>query len=191
MDMTKWILTLSIFLFYAISPSLSQEASDCPNSSVIFDANSDQIIGNSPLSGNTDFTVEFWIKLPPTTSNGIRKPYKTIGAGVEIVEIGGTLRLIDPQASTNYIVPFSINIRDGLWHHVALVKRNNDMTVYLDSSTYTYSTNSLSTFDMPAQFKLGRTSESVSASLRGEMDEFRIWSDARTVSEIYDFKNTE
>jgi hypothetical protein len=170
---------------------------DCDNGCICFDQNSDQISGISPITGNSDFTVEYQFKLNVATNNGLTKMFKWLdNSNLEtfvVVNNNNSLFLADKSFNNSlaYINPFpSINIRDGMWHHFAVTKSGNIMKVYLDNLTYTYNTEITSSFDIPNRFKLGRTSEVVSKSLNGCIDEFRIWDYERTNSQISSFKNT-
>jgi len=168
----------------------------CENAVMDFDQNSDQIVANSPLSGNPDFTVEYWFKLR-IGATSIKKSFKWYNANgtdpFEIVDIGGSLSIIDRyfDGGQNLITPFNINVRDDEWHHIAVVKEGDEISVYLDDLTYTYTTNTFSVFDLPSRIKFGRTSEQTSASLDGQLDEIRIWNYARSLGEINDDKNQE
>ena len=177
---------------------LCEDSDACPNGVITFDKNSDQIIASSPLSGNPDFTVEFLTKLNLSNPGGqsIRKFFKWINPDNSepfgIYNVNNSLRIVDRyfDGGQNYIIPFTTNIRDGNWHHVAITKQGDLMTVYLDNDVYSYTTNVVSTFDLPDKIKLGRSSELASVSLDGQMDEFRIWDHARSQTELQNSLNS-
>ena len=191
--------TLLLFLLFSLSYSFSNAQTSCNNEVLIFDANSDQVILNSPISGNPDFTIEFWFRPNPSASQSIRKYFKWENpAGgsdfFSVTQFGDQLQFADHQfnASAAWIRPFSsINIRDGQWHHFAMTKNGDNVTFILDDLSHSYVTNITSTYNLPSTIRLGRTSEFVSTSIDASMDEVRIWNYARTNTQIHDFRYTE
>ena len=170
----------------------------CDNEVLHFDANSDQVILDSPLSGNPDFTVEFWFKPNPNAPFSIRKYFKwtdnNFWEPISVTQTGAELRFVDRYFNngTQYIDPFgAINIQDGNWHHFAYTKNGDNVNLYLDNIEFNYVTNITGTYDLPETIKLGRTAESSDVSLDASMDELRIWDYTRTSSQIQNNRNTE
>ncbi len=187
-----------IFIVFILSATNLTAQSNCDNEVLGFDLNSDQVILNSALTGNADFTVEFWFKPNPNEQLALRKYFKWVGANnyepFSITQVVDELRVVDRyfDGGQDWIRPFiGVNVRDGIWHHFAMTKNGNDITLFLDDLMYSYVTNVTSTFDLPNTIKLGRTSEVVSASLTGSMDEVRIWNFARSQSQITNNRGTE
>ncbi len=82
---------------------------------------------------------------------------------------------------------------DGNWHHVAVVLDNgsNTLTAYIDGvKKFSYNTTvSIQSSDVASigqEFDGDTTSSGTSAHLKGEIDEVRVWSETRSISEIRD-----
>ncbi len=154
-----------------------------PDGVVQFGGNGDYIDLGSPAQlafGANDFSVETWIRTG-VTSNA-RLNIFNLGASGDSAE--GTYLFVnngkfswDTYGSTDVVSTTTVN--DQEWHHVAMTREGTTVKIYVDGeleATGTY------TFTVPQDDSNISSNDSV--AFNGEMDEFRIWSDARTAEEI-------
>jgi hypothetical protein len=154
-----------------------------PDGMLQMDGDGDYVNLGSPSQlafGSNAFSVETWIRTGTTTN-----------ARINVAQLGNTgvndqgaflfiengKFAFDTFGSTDLIGTSTVN--DQAWHHVAVTREGTTVKIYVDGNleaTGTY------TFTVPQ----GATSISSndSGAFNGEMDEFRIWSDARTDAEI-------
>ena len=149
----------------------------------------------SGISGTNARTIEAWIKVPNTTNtlNG-----KIVSWGVNSASQKSTFR-IQGTNGTNGAIRYEVNggyvvgntdLRDGLWHHVAVTWSNDgtpnvtDAKLYVDgvletkSSQLAWAVNTSTLNDI----KIGKGFNT--ATFEGVIDEVRVWNYAKTVSQI-------
>jgi subtilisin-like proprotein convertase family protein len=144
------------------------------------------VVVPSPVIGNKGaFTVECWASAP---SNSGPRGIVSQGSGTNLFSIvldaTGQIQ-ISGLWNTGVQFPF-----DG-WHHLAVVRQSNDVTLYLDG---VLRTNRGSTVPYPSGstdswFWIGYD-PATSAVWRGVLDELRVWSVARSAAEIAQNQNT-
>jgi hypothetical protein len=189
--------TLSLFILL-LGVSLLQ-AQPCANRALDFDGATMDYVSflQSPVDASTDFTVEAWITSTDTDptvgcSGNLNRLFYfggPPGQRFEIGECGGLLNIVWSTGAGVNVVPVASvpNIRDGNWHHLAIVVQGNAILIYwdcvqVDNIPYTGSFN-FTTFRM-GQWGGGFTNE----NWVGAVDEVRMWSDVRTQTEIDAYK---
>ena len=148
-----------------------------------------QITGPGVTSSN--FTVEFWIKPNGANDNGRilmqgedANGSRQLMAGWEngddeiefLTQTGGSGGSADISSST---------ITNNTWTHVAWTYNGSTHNVYVNGQSSTGDVNGANNWGMDGFNYIGSRSGD-QALFRGYLDEFRIWDDVRTQSEIED-----
>jgi len=184
--MKKIISTLSFLFLFAVS----QYAQD--NHCLDFDGTDDYVtVPDFSLDGSA-FTVSFWFKCNGTSMVNFEERMLSFGPDTRF-EIGidsGTNRLwvFDQTASSDQ--SYGEDLRDGEWHHVAVVADFSLRTVYLDGE-FMGNIVGLSSAEYGGFCRVGAWTGGVSTGtfFNGQIDEAKIWSVAKTQSEIEDNMN--
>lgn len=137
------------------------------------------------ISGTDPFTVEAWIK---TSGGGAILSQKTSSwDGYYLFYVdGGKLSLWFYASGVSDKVTSVSNVNDGQWHHVAATRAaDGTLKVYIDGVDDSASAVT-SSYSIPARpVAIGAsTYGGVGSIYTGEIDEVRIWSVARTGSEL-------
>lgn len=192
------LLPLLILLFITITTTIhAQNALD-------FDGTNDYIsvTGYKGITGTSARTIEAWIKVPTgATNHGI------VCWGTNSSTQKWTFRIQNTNGSVDGNLRIECNggyktgstdLRDDQWHHVAVVWQNDgtpnitDALLYVDGILETtdvqqnWSVNTASVQDV----RIGRRHVS-GGFFDGGIEEMRIWSEARTQSEIVANMNKE
>jgi len=161
-----------------------------------FDGQNDFVQAASPISGNTDFTLEMWFRSDNTTTGGVCDGNSLadfrwlVGWDDDQFGIGecqGNLRFVFKPACPGGTGLCSslptVSIQDGNWHHVAFVKTAASIRILMDGSLL--ATFGSGAYDLSGFYRLGSSgSGSVGKNWLGAMDELRIWNGARTDAQI-------
>ena len=147
-------------------------------------------------SGNTELTVECWIKTSDGSNQVLasydRNRYWRLeinGSGAGTGQIGFDLMTDSGQFDFGGIT----RIDDGNWHHIAAVYDNGTASIYIDNVLDADSTFGTSFGDGSLSYGFVGTGSEASAFdgdqgptdyFNGEMDDFRIWDVAKTATEI-------
>ena len=173
---------------------------------VVFDGNGDYI--EMPHSkaidfqANQDFTVELWVKGEPLQDNTywrniLSKRTSDKQQGISY-DISYQLELrhfrVTLQGGGKSIFKHSPRIEDDKFHHLALVKKGDDLAIYLDGiaspdNQFTEDWSGKSEENGPlylgtAEQLSGTTWQPSIYCFKGEMSELRIWNVARTAADI-------
>lgn len=157
-----------------------------------FDGVTDKISG--VVLDNTTHTVEAWIK-PDLTKVGTKVLIGKSGVGESIAtnvyryEINGNNSCslwLETGAGVDHSYSWTTttNLMDGKWHHVAYVLTSGNMKQYIDGVLE--KDLAVTNTDSTAPVYIGYDINSTSTLYKGLMQEFRIWSVARTQQEIVD-----
>lgn len=162
------------------TPITANQVCNIP-ASVDFDGSDDNISGTGALlpQGNNSRTVELWVKT--TASSGTLFNYGTASSNnnFALTLVSGTANVV--AESNDYNTGVSIN--NGAWHHFAATFDTDSLRVYIDgviagASKKTYNTSG-------TNFKLGeRMAPSNNDRFAGRIDEIRVWSVARSATQI-------
>lgn len=161
-----------------------------------FDGNDDFLQMSAPLNlGMISHTVEAWVKIPVVGTGGL-----TSGERVGVLignfnsnqhlnyefTAGGQARVYSNNAEVNANGPK--DLRDGLWHHVAFVKDKiaNQIRIYVDGNIELTTATAGSDLNTSVPFRIGGDNRAADGgyNFHGQMDEIRIWSVAKTETEI-------
>jgi hypothetical protein len=158
------------------------------------------IVSNSPelnFTNGTDFSIEGWVQAFPHSTDfdviSLVDKRNNQGVGYELSLEGGNLhcRLADTSGGGLVVTTGGPDIRDGVFHHVALTIARNSATgcnFYVDAQLV----GTFDTFGVPgslvhgAPLYLGQNSgyPGVNTSFLGAMDEISLYGRALTTSEI-------
>jgi len=190
------------FTFSGISPSTNGD--DYTGNEVDFGTNT----GNF---GTNDFTVEFWIKQPSTVTNEQACLEKRVECNADInfweIQIGGGnvgWTNAPPGHLKSYIpgdgdttvgeIVSSNAINDGVFHHVALIRRGATYSYYIDGSLDSSSTaTGIANLTNSGQFRAGQSvcvargvgGADSTQPFAGDLDELDLWHRALTPAEIH------
>lgn len=161
-----------------------------------FDGNDDFLQMSAPLNlGMISHTVEAWVKIPVVGTGGL-----TAGERVGVLignfnsnqhlnyefTAGGQCRVYSNNGEVNANGPR--DLRDGLWHHVAFVKDKvaNQIRIYVDGILELTTATAGSDLSTSVPFRIGGDNRAADGgfNFHGHMDEIRIWSVAKTETEI-------
>ena len=136
-----------------------------------------------------DFTVECWIKSSDGSSTnmafvtnyggGAQNPFFMLGFD----NSNAFFWVRDASRTSSQATTSKGNVVDGTWHHLAGVRSSTGTFLYLDgvlvstAAAQTAAVNSGSTISLMDHFN---------RYTAGQLDEVRIWDDARTLTELRD-----
>ncbi len=202
----KHLLTKGLILFGVLSlVGLSQKGYSQPGDALDFDASSNQrieISDNNSLDISGAITIEAWVKLDGSQNSNtvnphiIRKGGASSNGNYFLIAEGGSgkvwFRVND--GTNEYNLKGTTDLRDNNWHHIAGVYNpsSGNQFVYVDGvqenkaspGSKTLQTNNI---DLGFMFRPNNNDEYVN----GELDEVRIWSEARTQTQIQKYMNQE
>lgn len=141
-------------------------------------------------------------RLQQFTAEAMIKTLTTDDWGSEIVSMGnnwglrvmpnGNLQFSFNSNNTWQNLVASVNLKDGLWHHVAVTRSANAVKLYIDGAIRAQSEN-LNPIDYVygGNFVVGRHGDGDDHfSFNGAIDEVRVWSAPRTDAQIEEYRTT-
>lgn len=190
------------FIFLILFLLFSKSAiGQIQNTCLTFDGIDDQITTNSNLLndiGSCDFTFEAWVQVDPS-ANSINVPifsnrsgsFSNLNGVLFFIHSGDNLALQligSPGSATNYLLAnngtYGATLKDGACHHVALSRKGDLLTFYIDgNSTGTLTLSSYKTVDGTASLFIGKDIVD-NESFQGQISELKIWNTARSATEI-------
>ena len=143
---------------------------------------------NGILTGDTDITIEAWVKpVSETPATGGLFEYYPFADEHEYIALYNPTNLTVHSDSFGSATS-GINILDGHWHHVALVRTDESITLYVDTVAATLtgfdSTPTVLPLSDSSAFKAGTSHVNGTHNTVGESSEWRFWRSARTREEI-------
>ena len=169
---------------------------DGPSRALSFDGTDDHVnFGKSEAIGTSDFTVEAWVRTS-MTSDGVVIQSRQNGStgGQWTLRIGdgashvGKVNFWDHSGSAyGFQCRSTSTINDDLWHHIAFRRSGTDGQIFIDgvadlatvcdggSSAVSYAS---------LDYALGYDRRDNNEHFDGELDEVRVWSEARTQNEL-------
>jgi len=135
--------------------------------------------------GRGEFTIECWFKAwgeggLVSASRSTEEGYVYTGLSVE--HRGGVLSLYlydSAHANDSVYLTTPRSVCDGQWHHAAAVRQGKVAKLYLDGGV---AASTIS--DQIGLMELGLSGSQVGSGLWGMLDDLRIWSTARTDTQI-------
>ncbi len=167
------------FQYFDIEPDIS-----APRGEYLSFDGGDLVSTTSPITTNT-FTIE--TKFNTTTNEtNYRRLIGHSGYELEIALYNGGIVIYDGSWRTTT----GTGVADGNWHHTAVTLNDTVLTVYVDGDTVlTRTANYNLDFTGLAMAVGARTSGS--EAFIGSLDDVRIWSTARTDTEIASLVNSD
>lgn len=161
----------------------------CSNKFLYFDGINDRINISNQYTGNVEFTIECWFKSDNTMDGGTADFHRifTLGGSprLEIGDRKGRIQIFNGNQFT--IGP---NIRDGLWHHLTLQRKNNFLGIFLDGNPISQGITS-NTVDL-RNIRVGyfdNNNIQPPTLWKGGIDEIKLWNYALSQVEINNSKN--
>jgi len=140
--------------------------------------------------GTSDFTVAFWVKSSTLGTQAIIENRANCFGGVQFwsIRINGVVTAELNNGSTDFPIAGSINVADGNYHHVAMVRSLKNLAVYVDGQLDT-------TLTGPTRFNVGspglaQAGTSVCTGLdgtqdfTGQLDEIQLYNKALTATQV-------
>jgi|GEM_PF-3686383 len=174
--------SISIITLLLFTTNYIHSQGNCLN----FDGVDDYVQIDSPLSGDSDFTVEAWFIDERTNNNGHSRIIGWNGFELEIAAPNGILRFYD----SGTWLSTDINIRDDQWHHVALTREGTAWKFYLDGTLLLDLVRNR-TLNFNSYFRIGSRYAAVAELWQGSIDEVRVWNSALSEAQILNNKNNE
>ena len=142
-------------------------------------------IGIETLVLNGDFTIESWVNFSPgkpiSNRDGLVTNGKPIQTGQDINFYANRIRLYDRG---DRIISRHVS-SPGVWTHYAVVRKNGFLSIYVNGRL-----NTASNRRWNSAFVVNEIGGSIVGNLEGQIDEFRIWSKAKTANQINASKNS-
>ncbi len=165
-----------------------------PGNALAFDGNADYVTAGTSLTSSNTFTIEAWIK--PNDVSGYKDiiSYSQIASSGDVLEFrlrNDTLELGISKTDW-YVVSGTTPIQSGIWHHVAVVKNNNNVQLYINGISAGSGT--LSSPEMTLEkLNIGRRNRLGGSDFyfNGLIDEVKIWNNARSATDIFNGMDTE
>lgn len=130
--------------------------------------------------GTGDFTIEAWVRTSKTALQSAVARFGTDGNGFALLTdnlgtyfyAGSTF-----HSATNVIT-------DGVWHHIAGVRSGGSLSLYIDGVSTGPATPTTDGMATNGDLFIGEFDGTLGNIFQGEIDEVRIWNNARTGSQI-------
>ena len=181
-------------LEYSNVVSFTTDASEAPEYCLDFDGSNDYAdCGTINLSGSA-ITLECWVNVDAFQASS---PYISQVIGTESAGNSAFLRLGDADIPAGNKIEFALQIgagavqltsistlETGRWYHIAGVYDGSTMKIYIDG-VEDASVAQSGSFTSNSDFYIA-SNDGTERYLDGKVDEARIWSDARTPTEIQD-----
>ncbi len=176
-----WLLIPFLFLLpSAVFANVLDFDSDAPNDSLRINNGDGDILD----FGTSSFTIELWVKVSTMFENPVlySSVYNLSDVTIGIDSANHAyfkLRYNGGPALGETITNTTVDFSDGEWHHIAAVLHSDvRQSLYVDGNEVgiNVSTSGIN-YDLADQVNVGHVFD-------GQMDEFRIWSDARTLNEL-------
>ncbi|NUO02337.1 MAG: T9SS type A sorting domain-containing protein, partial [Saprospiraceae bacterium] len=138
----------------------------------------------SALTGLGNFTFETWFK-DETSGTTPRYLVSWQGSVLELADLNGNLFVRFGSSSTVISAP----LRNGAWHHLAVVRNGTNVTIYLNGGAIW---SGAYNFALGSNFQIGRrysTTATTQGPWIGKVDEVRFWNTARTALQIQSAMN--
>ena len=164
-----------------------------PGNAIVLDGSDDQInVGNpSELQITGNITVEGWFRITGTLNNfsTLAGKWHTGGSNAAYTILWGSGSLgfgLTSSGGTNQTANTFNSYDDGLWHHVAGTWDGTNQTIYVDGFEINSIPAAFPALANPSiDFIIGAdASAQADRFFPGEIDEIRVWSEARTEAQI-------
>jgi sugar lactone lactonase YvrE len=170
-----------------ISPVVSS-INAATNNSLHFDGGDYvELGGTNNLNFTSAMTVEAWIKV-----DAFDKAWQTIASKGDNswrfsrAQSGNVVEFaITKSGGSNFVVTGNKSVNDGKWHHVAAVFGSTYINLYVDGALDAQGTGSATTIAQSTyKAAIGYNTQQTDRKWKGNIDELRIWSVARTADQL-------
>ncbi|RIJ34060.1 LamG-like jellyroll fold domain-containing protein [Pontibacter oryzae] len=151
---------------------------------------------HSPITKNTDFTLEFWFKAGADAKETTLFSASLLGTDMQwSLDIDNKGGIFLKQAEVQF-KGIDNDVLDNKWHHLAMVTdRRGNLTFFLDGEQKnSRKASALANLTAPALYfgaryvattNLGGTpAGTIDRNYKGNLDEIRLWNSARTAEQI-------
>ena len=144
--------------------------------------------------GTGDFTIEVNIKTDHARGIIASKRAECNLVNFWNIELSSegkvAVALFQGDGGPNHSLTGITNVADGNWHHIAVTRTSNLVKIFVDGVDEGVSNNMTANLNNTAVTKLGANicTSFGETRFKGEMTEFRLWTDARIPTEIDDNK---
>ena len=139
-----------------------------------------------------DFTVESWFRTTSAGRNILMGNFQGNTKGhlnLELytdnqvrIYVSGPKTTTDIKASADKL---DIDIHDGKWHHLAGIRKENMVAIYLDGKLAGKQVDVAGKYDLQGDtYFIGRDTRAGSTSFEGDLDDVRLWNRALSPEEI-------
>ena len=190
------LLCVAVTLLLAAVPAHGQACVSGSNRSLVFDGLDDwaRIPDAAALDGYGEFTITFWCRTSSNDNQGLVSKYRH--ASPSDADDAYSIRVYPPGvirvqlasgSTASGPVDGGVLVADGQWHHVAITRNGDQVTLYVDGAVDTSFTfgGPLNGTDTP--LALGALLDASDAPLRflaGDMDDLCLWSVHRDAAQI-------
>lgn len=163
--------------------------------SIYFDGVDDQavITGNSAYNLQS-FSLETWVKVQSSGLYGGEAVSNGNNWGLRILK-DGNIRFFFHLGNLVWrnLETTSINLNDNVWHQIGVVKTSSTVKIYVDGVLKsTFTTSETISYTLSPNLVLGRhASNDNRFNLQGNVDEFRLWNQVLTDSDVANNFNKE
>ncbi len=166
--------------------------------SAFFDGHSGYAAGQALAPSTGDFTLEAWIKTAETAAGtriivGQGNNIGGVAGSFALALVDGKLTFLSPDtyAGASWSLQSAATYTDGDWHHVAVVRSGGVYKLYADDQVVDTVQVGTPTAQPSATDLMvggmhngGTTTVDVATAFKGMIDDVRVWSEARTGTEI-------
>ena len=147
--------------------------------------------------GTGEFTIEFWVRTDQSEDDEVALISKRAICNNDNfwnirMNMDGTIRYEHSDGISQFATIHSNSVvNDNVWHHVAVTRNGILITIYIDGTLDISNSGANPNLNNSASLQIGRDACSglFGYYLDGQMDEVRIWSEARSATEINDNKD--
>ncbi len=172
----------------------TQPSAPQPNYALTFDGTDDYVTANGVCNTiASEFTIETWFNTDDVTGSGNNQSIWAIndGDGIQnllVLGLGseGKIAVWHYNGTSNTrLFTGTSTLENNQWYHIALTVGGGTLTVYLNGKEEWTGAKTI-TVGNTDLFSIGQEWDNTTASefFNGKIDEFRIWNDIRTKTEI-------
>ena len=158
----------------------------CTNNVMNFDGIDDKIVADSPLLGNSDYTISVDFSCGAQTNGTYPRILGFSGFETEIAVRGTDLAYYN---GTTWRTNQGLNVADNIWHNVTLVRANARNELYLDGILIS-SLAAPASLNFVQSMQIGGNSSGTDEYFQGSIDNVKIWNLALSQKDICENINT-
>jgi len=183
-ETSNWVRNRSLVMADGTGSAASALKFDGKDDFISFDAS----MGNF---GTNDFTIELLFQTTDASLQSLMSKREACGHSsfwdINIADGKVSFELDNDASGANYsALTTDVSYNDGLWHHLAITRAGKTVTMYIDGLLVrTNTTAAVVNVNNNAPFLLGKLASCNGiTTFEGAIDEFRMWSEARSISAL-------